>query len=253
VSKHTLDESKKLGRHKGVITPWQHHAKVATVRAISNPQQQKRQQLVGQARVARRLHQLEANFKKALKDLNLANKDQILSSKRMKKVFRDYYRMSFQLGKIAGGNISSNPLPPLSNEDHRWLESFLRKEFEFWKKFVVSGVGAKSEAQRIEMYTRTLRGVYYSAKVLEVPPHTLFYWRTSPAEHCSHCLFLASQSPFTKANLPTVPRIGETKCLSNCKCQLQIKQVSLMEYVKVSRRSKPREELLRLMKALGKA
>lgn len=51
----------------------------------------------------------------------------------------------------------------------------------------------------------------------------------SPAEHCIDCYTLAANSPYAKPGdivvdrdtLPTVPRRGDTQCLSNCKCYLE--------------------------------
>jgi hypothetical protein len=33
---------------------------------------------------------------------------------------------------------------------------------------------------------------------------------------------IAARSPYTRATLPTVPGRGDTQCLSNCRCRLDI-------------------------------
>jgi hypothetical protein len=54
------------------------------------------------------------------------------------------------------------------------------------------------------------------------PEGTRFRWVLGKAEHCPDCIVLASQSPFTKQSLPTVPKAGATQCRSNCKCKLVV-------------------------------
>jgi hypothetical protein len=174
------------------------------------------------------------------------------TSNKMKAVFRKYYYQAFSLGKLEGGAVSLSLFPDLTLEDKRWVDSFLRKEFGFWKKFIddiSGGKGTLDYNKRLDMYVKTLRSAYISGKVLETPPNTVYYWEKSKAEHCPQCTYLAMHSPFTKANLPTIPGSGDTFCKSNCKCKMTPKTVSMLEYHKIAAGALPRDVLLRELRA----
>jgi len=249
-----LYESKSVGRHKGAKSPWTHHAVVAIARASFSPKKQRTKEIIGSRSSDKRFAALEAKFKTELHTLFLDSQGGTPpSSKKMKKIFRRYYRTSFQLGRVAGGQLSAGTYPPLKKEDIRWLENFLRKEFRFWKKLITTNKTAvHPPTHRIDLYAKTLRSAYNSARVLETPPQTLFYWVMSPAEHCPQCTYLANHSPYTKANLPAVPQNGETKCLSNCKCKIVTRHVGLVDYYKVARNAPTRQTLIRELKAAGR-
>jgi hypothetical protein len=78
--------------------------------------------------------------------------------------------------------------------------------------------------QRAAMYGNTVEGIAWNAKVESFPDGALIGWLLGNAEHCTDCLILASQSPFTKQTLPTTPRAGGTICRSRCKCRLTVKK-----------------------------
>lgn len=252
-----LHEAKNVGGHAGAKSPWQRHPIGATIRAAIQPEEQSAKMRSGRARSEPRFRVLTGNFRKEIGDVFKAiQRGEDITPHKAKGIFRQYYTMAFRLGRQAGGMVKLTGLPDLRMEDKRWLESFLRKEFDYWKKFtqdVKKQAGTMPYAKRIEMYVQTLGSVYHTARVLEVPPQTLFFWKTEPAEHCPHCLFLARKSPFTRGNLPTVPASGDTVCKSNCHCKLIARQVPLKEYWQASRNAPSREQLLREMKALARA
>jgi hypothetical protein len=246
-----LEEAKNIGAHAAAQNPWRHHAIVATVGAALRPGRHRALQDVGQRMVYPEFARLESRFRKDLTDV--FNHLDTYTNRRVKQLFRVNYTQAFKLGHHAANGGVGRP-PELKPEDKKWLESFLRKEFDLWKKFmedVKAKRGKLDYDRRKEMYVQALRSMYNSSRAMAAPPTTLYYWETTIAEHCPHCLYLASKGPFTKENLPTVPASGDTKCLSNCKCHLRIHNVSAAEYLRVKRNAPSREEILRGMRALG--
>ena len=285
-----LQEAKTIGGHAGAKDPWKSHAIVATIDAALRPGRYQALQDVGQRFVFPEFARVEAAFRRELKavlaNVQTANYQkakarsansqyQALSAKakskvskpqpakdvgeftnrKVKALFRKYYTDAFRLGKKAakGGVVSGTNKGGFTQEDKRWLETFLRKEFEFWKKFmdaVRAGTTKMDVSKRLEMYVQTLKSMYNTSRAIAAPPTTLFYWETTPAEHCPHCIYLSLKSPFTKANLPTIPASGDTVCKSNCRCHLRVAHVSVAQYMRVKKDAPTREELLRGMRAL---
>ncbi len=280
-----LHEAKNIGDHAATKSPWRHHAIVATINAALRPGRSQALQDAGQRLVFPRFAKLEANFRRQLTDaFKTISTNAEMSNRKVKKIFRIFYTQAFQLGQAAYKGGMSYHLPALKKEDKRWLETYLRKEFDLWKKFVndvrsasttktiqpprerddggkwvlppfiVTKIPADPKKmgydQRKELYIQSLRSMYHSSRVIATPPMTLFYWVTTPAEHCPHCLYLQAKSPFTKENLPTVPASGDTQCRSNCRCHLRTVQVPITGYLKVKKKAPTRQELLRGMRAL---
>ena len=78
--------------------------------------------------------------------------------------------------------------------------------------------------KRVSMYAQTLDGIEGNAWVEDQGDRVVIDWVLGVAEHCPDCLILAANSPYTKLSLPTTPRAGSTKCLSNCRCSLRRKR-----------------------------
>jgi hypothetical protein len=114
---------------------------------------------------------------------------------------------------------------PLTTEDRNWIASALREEFRFLDKFVddiVAKAGTMPYPRRAAMYADSLDNMFHSGRMHGLPESsTLFYWITSKRDTvCLSCKFLEGASPFTKDKLPTMPRSGITRCLSNCHCRV---------------------------------
>jgi len=280
--KELLTEAKNIGGHAATKTPWKHHGPIRSIAAIFSRGRHQALQDAGQRMTYAQFARLEAGFRREITKLFAGiSSNQPATNRKMKKMFRSYYTEAFRLGLTAakgGGRVSQ-----LSMEDKRWMETFLRKEFDYWKKFMedarsstttkrvyppqemkngklvqpdpidVPGTpdGKKLNFERrMEMYVQAFKSMYNSARIISSPPMTIYYWETTPAEHCVHCLYLASKSPFVKENLPSIPAAGDTKCRSNCHCHLRMKQVSMTEYLRIKQTAPTREELLRGLRAL---
>ena len=72
------------------------------------------------------------------------------------------------------------------------------------------------------MYGDWLDSLFVEGAISQIPLSMLIYWTLHPAEHCVNCLELAAGSPYTKETLPTFPKRGDTQCLTNCKCTLEL-------------------------------
>lgn len=140
---------------------------------------------------------------------------------RARKEFKSAYEKSFELGKKAVGNTQG-----LTDKDKKWLDKIRSSEYKYLDKFindVISGKGSMDYSKRMDMYIDGLHSVYDSGRVDGMPVDgTKVYWITTPAEHCPDCLELSSASPYSPETLPTTPKSGYTRCLSNCKCYLRI-------------------------------
>ena len=249
-TKKLLTEAKTIGDHASAKRPWRSHAIVATIRGAATPGRNQALLDVGQRIVFPRFARLEAQFRRELDDI--FKNFEVYTVRRVRRIFRNIYTQAFQLGIAAAQGKTGDILQPLKPEDKRWLETFLQKEFKLWDKFmddVKAKRGKLDYQKRKEMYVQALTSVYNSARVVVTPPTTLYYWETTPSEHCPHCLYLERMSPFTKDTLPTIPKSGDTKCLSNCNCHLRIEHVPVTKYLRAKAKGRSRAELLRGMRA----
>jgi len=267
-----LLEAKNIGGHAKAKDPWRHHAIAAVINSALRPKRHQVHHDVGQRFTFPQFARLESQWRRTLTKLfaginppdpattyddkgqpnpKVKAQPDIPSNRKMKGLFRKFYTSAFELGNksIKGGFLGGR----IDEEDKRWMETFLRKEFDYWKKFISDTKAKKTKMdpkRRVEMYVQTLHTMYDTARVLGSSVTALYYWETSPAEHCSHCLYLAAKSPFIKANLPTVPASGDTSCKSNCKCHLRIEHPTVLRYRQVKKLAPTRDELLRGMRAL---
>jgi len=165
---------------------------------------------------------------------------------RSRALFKAGYEKAYRLGTDAAG-LDFLKLP---KEDLRWLKRARSHDYKFLRKFaddIVAGRGKMSYMDRADMYVQSIDGIFDAGRVDGYPNEsTLVYWELSSAEHCGDCIDLAMRSPFTPKTLPTTPRAGNTKCLSNCKCNLRIRY-QRPEKIKLDVKPAPRT----LAKALG--
>lgn len=112
--------------------------------------------------------------------------------------------------------------------DEEWLKGAVRAETGYARKFgqdiVADKVSDKRLDQRSRMYGASVNSSWWNAKVESQPPGTEMDWVLGNAEHCPDCLILAANSPYTAQSLPTVPKAGDTACLSHCKCKIRFRR-----------------------------
>lgn len=114
----------------------------------------------------------------------------------------------------------------LSKRDEQWLRRAVSGEAKYARNFaadIASGAVSPSQAaNRAGMYADSLDSVRTNGWVEGSPDGTVFVWELGVARHCNDCPSLAMASPYTKEDLPTVPRAGDTQCQSRCACHLRI-------------------------------
>lgn len=100
----------------------------------------------------------------------------------------------------------------------------LADEYRYLSNFASDIVaGRVSEAQavaRVAQYGQATQQSYHREFVEATPDGMVIYWNLNPADHCGDCVSLASGSPYSPGDLPTVPGAGATECRGNCKCEL---------------------------------
>jgi len=159
----------------------------------------------------------------------------------MRRAYRDAYLLGLGTSGLGGRFTSARHL---GASEERWLRSFWTHEQRYLKRLVHElDTGKKPLAKvawRIRMYALTIGASYHAGQVLAMHPDTLLHWVVDPqAENCPDCLMLQSLSPFTKTTLPTTPRAGACRCLSNCKCAIRGERATpaqVREVARVNRR-----------------
>ena len=172
-------------------------------------------------------------------------------------IIRDTYK------KVFDAAISSAKVAMVGDDDvataeeKRWLKTATNEELRYWKNLLkdlkdrrVSGGRLR---QRIRMYADTVRSIYDSARILATPARVLISWvDRGDKKVCPSREYMRSKSPFTKQKLPTVPRAGQTRCLSNCRCRLVIKNVSYDEWEKRDKQLPKKETMLKALADIKK-
>ena len=115
---------------------------------------------------------------------------------------------------------------PMNTDDDKFMETWVKAEraylITFFKQIRRSLVSMSRARMRARMYANTLDALVYSALVGSFPQSgTEVHWVLGVAEHCPDCLRL-SRKTYKPKTLPTTPRAGATRCMSNCKCTLVV-------------------------------
>lgn len=212
-------------------------------------------------KAAKSLDAVKIEFRKNLSKEIAAFKDGKIAYttlvRRSATTFRQTYEQSFRLGLEAQGVgkltspssrrvVGSQPTPA----DIKWIDGAVKQELAYWNKFmraVKTNTLRMPLPDRLDMYVRTVDSVFTAGRVQGSPDTSIISWVFGDAEHCKECVLLESLSPFTKDSLPTTPRAGDTRCLSNCKCKLVIKRAPLHIYQAIARRQRPKTFTLKVL------
>lgn len=172
----------------------------------------------------RKKKRIASQFKSIVDDLadSKITKNQFMN--RAHKIFKDGYETAYRLGTDASG-LDFFKLP---SEDIRWLKRARSYEYKFLDKFadkLADADGARPSFHgRAQMYADTMDSMFDAGRVDAYPNEsTKIWWELNPAKHCEDCLEMSMGSPYRPDNLPTTPGAGDTKCLSNCQCNLRIR------------------------------
>ncbi|MFZ5986381.1 MAG: hypothetical protein ACOYWZ_04535 [Bacillota bacterium] len=143
----------------------------------------------------------------------------------MQGAIEEYYPKAYMAGRAEFGGkglekVHLNQINKEIEEEKKYLKGFAD---DISRGKVAGG----SIEVRAGMYGDAIGGLYEQGKMsnFEDDPQVSIYWRLGIAEHCDDCIELAAGSPYGVDNpLPTHPGAGDTVCLSNCKCYLEIEK-----------------------------
>jgi hypothetical protein len=140
----------------------------------------------------------------------------------------DAIHQAFTDAYAAGMGVGVDDLTP---GDREWVARASNAEAKFAAGFGndvvakrVGKFGKMSRRGRAAAYGMSVKAAAWNAMVEKQPPGTKIIWKLGNLEHCDDCILLASNSPYTKLNLPTVPKAGDTQCIFNCGCKLQFRK-----------------------------
>ena len=128
---------------------------------------------------------------------------------------------------VIGVRICGLPDWELTDDQIDALLRLVEAEVGFFTSFVedLAAMEAISREARTELYGGSIGTAFWRGWTMAAPSTASIWWRLSVAEHCPDCIRLASNSPYSKPGLgenplPTAPRNGDTRCVSNCRCYL---------------------------------
>lgn len=125
------------------------------------------------------------------------------------------YRKAFQIG-------SGTKLTP---EEVKFINKFARRQFKYLSGFatdVKNDAGTMPPAKRLKLYANSMDQMYWHGWLAgQTEENDRVKWVLGPNENnCEDCIDLASNGPYMRDTLDTVPGGGDTQCLMNCKCSL---------------------------------
>jgi len=140
--------------------------------------------------------------------------------------------------------------PMVKEDEMKWITSYFREEFGYFKKFIqqAKGLTDKQLKYRVGLYSSAMRSVYESARVLSVGPNVLITWVLQSDNPCPDCQLLARYNPYTPDTLPTTPKGGATRCRGNCYCTLRIEQATSAKVREVRKKHEKAGTILRKIK-----
>lgn len=136
-----------------------------------------------------------------------------------------YYVDMFKAGARSVGNPYFDDL---TSKDMAFINKARRFESKFFKGFLDDMNDPNFNAvhpflDRAEYYADSAKAQFYNGMVAGAGKEVEIDWVLGIAEHCEDCIIISSGSPYTWDTLPTTPQAGDTECLFNCKCHLEIR------------------------------
>lgn len=128
---------------------------------------------------------------------------------------------SFTDSYAAGKGVKPSDL---TDGDLEWLRRAAEAEAGFARQFgkdIRKDKLRMPRQQRAALYGLSCEGIAWAGRVEAAGSNDRIHWRLGHAEHCPDCLILAANGPYTKENLPTTPKAGDTECRTGCKCRLE--------------------------------
>jgi hypothetical protein len=165
---------------------------------------------------------LKEEFKDALFGILGSYQRGEITNEVMEEMWHSEIRSAWEKAYGLGIKSVGNPFG-IWEQDKTWLKGAEAEEFGYLGRFVEdikNNEFVMELEDRLSMYIETLDGVYFHGQVEGSPDYVRIVWHLRDAKHCDSCIRAAAGSPYTKKNLPFVPKDGTTECLSNCRCFL---------------------------------
>lgn len=204
--------------------------------------------------------QYEMLASEALREFNLMLKQYRSGKKKFAELRRDsadyfehFYKRVWLAGRKASGLDLYLPEMGPTKEELKWLNSAIKEELTFWQSFmqeienervlftdelsldqIILAPPARryTVEERLQMYLNGLQGVFESGRVSGMPSNLLFYWfgpKVGDAGMCKGCTYVVERHPFTKDNMPIIPRMGGTSCLTFCRHKIVVRQATVIQ------------------------
>lgn len=176
---------------------------------------------------------------------------------RMEAAVKDSMDELFDVGIWSGAGGDETPRRGnMTAAERRWLSSAKTQELSYLRGFlqeIKRGKVRGSVERRVEMYADTLYGMMMAARVVSTAPNTVIEWVDKhDGRVCAGCKYMRDHSPYTKYSLPTSPRSGDTPCVSNCRCTLDLREVTPDEFERAQKRQKDKAYHLRQLRRIQK-
>jgi hypothetical protein len=160
---------------------------------------------------------------------------------RSSKLIRESYEKVREIARRASAVDTLAHEGHVYAEEEKWFRSAVREEVGYFHAFLedVRAQRARNIPERVEAYVKALRFMYEAARVQAMPDNVLLYWtgpRQAQDEHvCDGCEYLMERSPFTKDNIPAVPRDGcvvsQNALVSTARGPVPIAEVQIGDFV----------------------
>jgi hypothetical protein len=128
------------------------------------------------------------------------------------------------LGRVRAGDGA-----PFDQDDERFGALVAQEEQPFLQGFAADlaagryqgedgGFDHAAAGKRLALYVARLHGTANEALALTAGDEEAWTWTRGKKDSCASCVTLEANSPYSGLP-PTLPRMGQTECLSNCGCR----------------------------------
>lgn len=166
---------------------------------------------------------LKGEFRDALMGILQSYQDGEITIDQFKKMVQAEIRNGWAEAYQHGVGSVGNPFG-VYDEDLSWLKGARAEEYKYLSSFaddLDSGEGTMDYETRMGMYAKSLDGIFHHGQVEGSPDNVEIWWDLNDDQPCPDCEDFAAGSPYTKDTLVSVPRGGDSVCLSHCLCTLR--------------------------------
>lgn len=209
-----------------------------------------------------KLKKIKESYRKKLTDIvsEVARRKRTVHEARIiaANTFRTYFGAAYALGLKKQGVKErakvSEIISKFTNDDRNHINTMVSEELVYFSKFLEQaqdlefGMGVE---KRIGMYADGLNSIYSGARIAALGNTVLLFWSGPKDDRkCLSCLYLSQAGPYTAENLPTLPKAGDTLCLSNCRDRIVAVSCSKEMHAKAVAKGASKETHLKLLQRI---